>query len=212
MAAMPPHDQPWLAFSSVRWKGGLERRLVRIFDDRIEVRAGRFAVDTQTIPMDDVYGVKFGDDGSLRVVVVPDDLVITEGTDRDRALAAELIVRNAPPPRRKPKPQPKPKPKPEPKPAPKPKPEPKPAPKPKPKPKPAPKPKPEQPDPEADKPPAPDPSPQPEPERQPVGVQEGPRLRRALRALALLIIGTVLAAGAIVLLVAAFVWVVAQLL
>ena len=166
---MPPHDQPWLAFSGVRWQGGLQRRLVRVFDDRIEVRAGRFAVDTVTIPMGDVYDVELSEAGALRIVVMPDDIVVTEGTERDRALAAELIRKNAPAPRKKPKPKPKPKPE-----------------------------------------PAPEPPPAPPPASSAVATQDPPRQRRAARALALLTVGIVFAAAAIVLLIGGFAWVVVR--
>ena len=164
---MPPHDQPWLAFSGVRWQGGLQRRLVRVFDDRIEVRAGRFAVDTVTIPMGDVYDVELSEAGALRIVVMPDDILVTEGTERDRALAAELIRKNAPAPRKKPKPKPKPK-------------------------------------------PAPEPPPASPPASSAVATQDPPRQRRAARALALLTVGIVFAAAAIVLLIGGFVWVVVR--
>lgn len=197
MAGMPPHDQPWLAFSRVRWRDGFERRLVRVFDDRIEVRAGRFAIETRTIPMADVYDVQVTDEGAVRIVAVPDDVVIAEGTDRDRALAADLVRKNAPPPRKKPKPKPKDKPEPQPK------------------AKPAPSP-PETPRPEAASPPVPtddriaEPSPPPT-ARPEVGIPEEPSRRRAVRALALLAVGTVVAAVAIVAVIGGTVFVIVRL-
>lgn len=191
MAGMPPHAQPWLAFSRVRWRDGFERRLVRIFDDRIEVRAGRFAIETKTIPMADVYDVQVTDEGAVRIVAVPDDVVIAEGTDRDRALAADLVRKNAPPPRKKPTPAPAP---PDP-------------------PKPAP---PEPPQPEAAAPPATtdartaDPSPPPI-TRPEMGEPEEPGRRRALRALALLAVGTVVTAVALVAVIGGLVFVIVRL-
>lgn len=215
MRRMPPHDQPWLAFSRVRWRGGFDRRLVRIFDDRIEVRAGRFAVETVVIPMQDVYDVGLREDGALRVVAVPDDVVVEEGTERDRALAADLIRRNAPPPREKPAPPEPPAPpaKPDPPPAPQPKRQPPPEPKPKPQPRPEPEPEPEpesEPEP-APRPPSPTRSAREDFDDRHVGVPERPRRARALRALAILTLSTVAAAVLIVAAIGAFVWVVVRL-
>ncbi|MFP5327349.1 MAG: hypothetical protein ACLGHT_07690 [Acidimicrobiia bacterium] len=176
---MPPPDQPWLAFSRIRWREGFERRLVRIFDDRIEVRAGRFAIETVTIPMEDVYDVVFEDSCAVRVVALPEDVVIDEGTDRDRSLAADIIRRNSPPPRPKPVPKAPPPP---------------PAPASPPPPPVAPPPPPPPPVVEERPARAPLPPPSEEPDAQPAPVRE----RGKLRAVALLALGAVLTAMAIV--------------
>ena len=217
---MPPHDQPWLAFSRVQWRGGFERRLVRIFDDRIEVRAGRFAIETKSIPMAEIYDVELTASGAVRVVAVPDDVVITEGTDQDRALAADLIRRNAPPPRKKPKPKPKPKAQSQAQVAP-PRSRPTPQPKPQSKPQSKPQPKPAAPPKRADPPP-------PQPDERPAVAQTDPPSeasappetqapagvpdeRHRLRALALLGAATVLTAVAIVAVIGGFLFVVVRL-
>ena len=189
---MPPHDQPWLAFSRIHWRGGFDRQLVRIFDDRIEVRRGRFAIETLVIPMTDVYGVDFDGSGPLRVVAVPEDVVIDEGGVADRALAADLIKKNAPPPREKPKPKPPPKPELAP-----------------PKEKPSPKPPPE-PEPEFSTPPAPRVQEKGEPNAV-VGVPDDRSTGRAVRALAILTVGTVATAVLIVVAIGVFAFVIVRL-
>ena len=207
MSGMPPQEQPWLAFSRMRWRGGFERRLVLIYDDKIEVRAGRFAIETVTIPMGDVFDVTVDEGGALRVVAVPEDIVIEEGAETDRVMAAELIKRNAPPPRKKPKPQPKQPPPVEPPPVP---PEP-----PKPVPPSVPEPKPDvSPEPRPDSQPAASAAPEPAetPEVRPTGVPDVRGRGRALRAVAILTVGAILTSVLIVVIVGSFVWVAVQLL
>lgn len=197
MAGVAPPVQPWLAFSRVRWQGGFERRLVRIFDDRIEVRAGRFAIETRTIPMADIYDVVVEGDGALRVVAVPDDIVIDEAAPGDLALAADLIRKNAPPPREKPEPPTPPQPPvrsaPEP-------------PQPEPQPEPQPPEAPARSDPEP-----PEPAQSAEPPRTvPLADARGPA--RAVRSLGLLVIGIVVTAILIVVAIGVFVLLLARLL